>query len=137
MPREWLCDLEPLHFDAAGANLRDVVVGLLREPTFSASPKAFESRTAISGEMSRFPFTSSDKVVRVTPSAAAAYSIVKPRGSMHWRNTKPPGCGGFFIGIDHRLSRVRILQTWRRSSPSEIVFGTRRKGKSIAKATNM
>jgi hypothetical protein len=25
--------------------------------------------------------------------------MVKPSGSMHWRNTKPPGCGGFFIGI--------------------------------------
>ena len=25
--------------------------------------------------------------------------MVKPRGSMHWPSTKPPGCGGFFIGI--------------------------------------
>jgi hypothetical protein len=25
--------------------------------------------------------------------------IVKPNGSMHWRSTKPPGCGGFFIGM--------------------------------------
>src|SRR5688572_21260933 len=54
---------------------------------------------AISGEMPRFAFTSSDSVVRVTPSAAAASVMLKPKGSMHWRKTKPPGCGGFFIGM--------------------------------------
>jgi hypothetical protein len=25
--------------------------------------------------------------------------IVNPNGSMHWRRTTPPGCGGFFIGM--------------------------------------
>jgi hypothetical protein len=49
--------------------------------------------------MPRFSFTNSDKVVRVTPRAAAARVMVKPKGSMHWRNTKPPGWGGFFIGM--------------------------------------
>jgi hypothetical protein len=53
--------------------------------------------------MPRFPFTSSDSVVRVTPSAAAASVIVNPKGSVHWRNTKPPGCGGFFIGMIQSL----------------------------------
>ena len=33
------------------------------------------------------------------PSAVAACVMVKPKGSMHWRSTKPPGCGGFFIGM--------------------------------------
>ena len=47
----------------------------------------------------RFSLTSSDNVVRVTPRAAAACVMVKPRGSIHWRSTKPPGCGGFFIGM--------------------------------------
>ena len=51
-------------------------------------PKTFESRTAISGEMPRFSLTSSDKVVRVTPNAAAASLMVKPNGSMHWRSDK-------------------------------------------------
>ena len=25
--------------------------------------------------------------------------MVKPSGSIHWRRTKPPGWGGFFIGM--------------------------------------
>src|SRR5258708_17498152 len=54
-------------------------------------PKTLDSLTAISGEMPRFLFTSSDKVVRVTPRASAASVMVKPKGSMHWRSTKPPG----------------------------------------------
>src|SRR6266566_3856258 len=62
-------------------------------------PKTLDNRTAISGEIPRFPFTSSDSVVHVTPSAAAASVMVRPKGSMHWRSTKPPGCGGFFIGM--------------------------------------
>jgi len=45
-------------------------------------PNTFDSRTAISGEMPRFPFTGSDKVVRVTPSAAAAVTV-NPKGSIH------------------------------------------------------
>jgi len=39
------------------------------------------------------------KITHVTPSAAAARVMVSPKGSMHWRSTTPPGCGGFFIGI--------------------------------------
>src|SRR5260370_40952370 len=69
-------------------------------------PKTLDNRTAISGEIPRFPFTSSDRVVRVTPSAAAASVLVSPRGSMHWRSTRPPGCGGFFIGMVQSLSVV-------------------------------
>src|SRR6266851_8393915 len=69
-------------------------------------PKTLDNRTAISGEIPRFPFTSSDRVVRVTPSAAAASVMVRPRGSMHWRSTRPPGCGGFFIGMVQSLSVV-------------------------------
>jgi hypothetical protein len=49
--------------------------------------------------MPRLSFTSSDNVVRVTPRAAAASVMLKPKGRMHWRSTKPPGCGGFFIGM--------------------------------------
>src|SRR5229473_4637204 len=62
-------------------------------------PNTFDKRTAISGEIPRFPFTSSDSVVRVTPSAAAACVIVSPNGSMHCRSTNPPGCGGLFIAM--------------------------------------
>jgi hypothetical protein len=29
--------------------------------------------------------------------AAAALVIVKPKGSIHWRSTTPPGWSGFFI----------------------------------------
>jgi hypothetical protein len=59
--------------------------------------KSLDSRTAISGDTPRFPFTSSESVLRDTPKAVAASVIVKPDGSMHWRKTMPPGCGGFLI----------------------------------------
>jgi toxin ParE1/3/4 len=52
---------------------------------------AFDSRTTTSGEILRFPFTSSDSVVRVTPSAAAASVMVKPNGSMQSCSTTLPG----------------------------------------------
>ena len=69
------------------------LVRLLRKPALGVPPKTLDSLTAISGEIPRFSFTSSDKVVRVTPSAAAAAVIVKPKGSTHRRSTKPPGWG--------------------------------------------
>jgi hypothetical protein len=56
--------------------------------------------------MPRFPFTSSESVLRVTPRAAAASVIVKPEGSMHSCKTTRPGCGGFFIIIGWLLSVV-------------------------------
>jgi hypothetical protein len=57
------------------------------------APK-MERRTAISGDMPRF-FTNSDSVLCVTPKVSAACVMVKPKGSMHSRNTTPPGasCG--------------------------------------------
>jgi hypothetical protein len=27
--------------------------------------------------------------------------MLRPKGSMHWRSTNPPGWGGFFIGMVH------------------------------------
>jgi hypothetical protein len=60
-------------------------------------PNTWDNLTAISGDMPRFSFTNSDNVVRVTPRAAAAFVMLRPKGSMHWRKTKPPGWGGFFI----------------------------------------
>src|ERR1700691_5467237 len=47
--------------------------------------------------MPRFALTSSESVLRVTPRAASSSVILKPEGSMHWRKTTPPGCGGFFM----------------------------------------
>ena len=41
-------------------------------------PNIFDSRTAISGEIPRLPFTSSDSFVRVTPSAAAVSVVLNP-----------------------------------------------------------
>lgn len=74
----------------------------------SVPPKALDSLTAISGDMPRFPFTSSDSVLRDTPRVRAASVIVRRRGSMHSSNTIVPGCGGFFmvIGIAEVLSVV-------------------------------
>jgi hypothetical protein len=81
----------------------DSLLTLSGEPVTPASLRrcrrtSGDSLTAISGEMPRFSFTNPDKVVRVTPRAAAAFVVLKPRGSMHWRNAKPPGWGGLFIG---------------------------------------
>ena len=52
--------------------MRELVLRLLREPAFGAAAEDLDSLTAISGEIPRFPFTSSDSVVRVTPRAVAA-----------------------------------------------------------------
>jgi len=56
-------------------------------------------KPAISGDMPRFPFTSSESVFRVTPSASAACVMVNSKGSMHSCSTTVPGWGGFFIAI--------------------------------------
>jgi len=48
-------------------------------------PNTLDSLKAISGEMPRLPLTSSESVEQVTPGAAASV-MLKPRGSMHWRN---------------------------------------------------
>ncbi len=52
-------------------------------------PKALASLTGISGEMPEWPLSSSDRVLRLTPSAVAAVVIVRPAGSMHssWINS--------------------------------------------------
>ena len=81
-------------------------------------PKTLDSLTAISGEIPRFPFTSSNNVVRVTPSAAAASVMVKPRGSMPWRKTKAPG------GMDSSSAWVRFLVSGNQHNQRPVlVFG--------------
>src|SRR5437016_5018902 len=71
-------------------------------------PKTLNSLTAISGDMPRLPFTSSESVLRVTPRASAACVMVKPKGSIHSCNTTMPGWGGFFMGMDSCLRLVVI-----------------------------
>src|SRR5580704_3716333 len=70
---------------------------LLRKPGCGAAAEDLRQAYGHLGRNSRFSLTSSESVVRVTPRAAAAWVMVKPKGSIHWRSTKPPGCGGFFI----------------------------------------
>jgi len=71
----------PLEFDAVGADLGQIVLRLRpSSQLWALPPKTFDKRTAISGEIPRFSFTSSESVVRVTPSAAAASVMVKPKG---------------------------------------------------------
>jgi len=66
-----------------------------------------ESRTAISGEIPRFPIHEfGQRRARDAERRAAASLMVRPSGSMHWRSTKPPGCGGFFIAIVQPPSMV-------------------------------
>ncbi len=81
----------------SGLNLRKLILRLLCANQLSAlPPNTCSSRTAISGEMPRFPFTSSESVERVTCNAAASV-IVKPRGLIQSCSTTLPGCEGFFI----------------------------------------
>jgi hypothetical protein len=79
--RRGLGEFQPLQFNPLGADLCKVVLRLLYKPLSALPPKTLDSLTAISGDMPRLPFTSSESVVRVTPSAAAV--MVKPKGSMH------------------------------------------------------
>ena len=58
------------------------------------------------GRYAALPVYQFRKLLRVTPRAWAASVMVKPKGSMHWRNTMPPGCGGFFMVMDWFLSVV-------------------------------
>jgi hypothetical protein len=74
--RESLRDIEAYVFDAGQARFRGKV-----------------ARSTLA-EIPRFSLTSSDSVVRVTPRAAAARVMVKPKGSIHWRSTKHQGAGG-------------------------------------------
>ena len=74
---------QPLQLQSIGVSVRKAVLGLLDKPAFGAAAKTLESVTAISGDMPRFSFTSSESVVRVTPRAAAASVMLKPKGSMH------------------------------------------------------
>src|SRR5271154_1092246 len=86
--------------------------------------------------MPRFSFTNSDNVVRVTPSAAAASVMLNPSGSMHWRSTKPPGCGGFFIGIVQSPSMaIEVVNVqdiaFRDANNPSVVFGTRTEQREV------
>jgi hypothetical protein len=90
---------QALEFDSVGADLGQIVMSLLRKPSSGAAAEYLRQAHGHFREIPRFSFTNSDNVVRVTPSAAAAWVMVSPKGSMHWRSTKPPGCGGFFIGM--------------------------------------
>jgi hypothetical protein len=74
---------QPPQLDPFSIHLSKLVLRLLCQPALRADPKTLERRTAISGEIPRLPFTNSDSVVRVTPSAAAASVIVKPKSAMH------------------------------------------------------
>src|SRR5207249_10736333 len=61
-------------------------------------PNAFDKRTAISGETAALPFRTRERVVRVTPKAAApsvTFSLSPSRHSL----TISPGWQGSFIGM--------------------------------------
>ena len=50
-----------------------IILRLLHKPAFGAAAETLDSLTAISGDMPRFSFTSSDNVVRVTPKIGRAH----------------------------------------------------------------
>jgi len=57
-----LDQFQPLQFNPVGANVGKLVVRLLLSQLSSLAPKTCDSLTAISGEIPRLPFTSSDRV---------------------------------------------------------------------------
>jgi hypothetical protein len=65
------------------ADLCKVVLGLLHKPTLFRAAENLERLTATSRDIPRFPLTSSESVLRVTPRASAAPVMVKRKGSMH------------------------------------------------------
>jgi len=97
-----LSNFEPLEFNPVAADMGKLVgcARWMRQPS-SVPPKTFAVLTAVSGEIRSLPFTSSKSVLRATV-------ILKPKGSMHCRRTKPPGCGGFFIVVGRPPSLVVI-----------------------------
>ena len=55
--------------------------------------------------------------------------IVKPDGSMHWRKTTPPGCGGFFIVMGRSpclvvIDIINVLRVTRQSGKSPAGIAT-------------
>ena len=90
---------QPLQLYPVSVNVRKFVMRLLCKPTFSAATEDLRkphSHLRRNAPLSVDQFGQSSSV---TPSAAAASVMVRPKGSMHWRSTTDPGWGGFFIGI--------------------------------------
>jgi len=80
-------------------------VRLLGKPAFGATPKTWDNRTAISGEIPRFWFTNSDKGARYAQSGGSIGDGQTQRLNTS-RNTTPPGWGGFFIGKAQTSFRI-------------------------------
>ncbi len=111
-------EFEPLQFDAIGTNVRKIVVRLLREPAFGAPAEDLRQPNGHFGRNPALAVHQFRQVVRVTPSAAAASVMVKPKGSMHWRSTTPPGWGGFFIGMSSLPPLIEIINVIQLAAPS-------------------
>ena len=75
-------------------DLCQVVMQLHLEPGFGGAAKALARRIAISGEIPHVPFTTRDRVWRVTPSHFAPSVTVRPSGSRQLIFTDKPGWAG-------------------------------------------
>src|ERR1051326_2509274 len=73
-----LSEFQPFQLYAAAFDLGKIVPGLLHKPALLVAAENLGQPHAISGDMPRFPFTSSESVLRVTPRAAASV-MVKPK----------------------------------------------------------
>src|SRR5208282_1066826 len=68
-----------------------------------SGPNAFSMRSAISGVSAALPCRRSESVARRTFKISAAFDTLRPRASMTSVLIRPPGWGGFFMGISASL----------------------------------
>src|SRR5436309_4618022 len=78
----------------------------MRRRWLMSGPNAFSMRRAISGVSAALPCKRSESVARRTFKISAAFDTLRPRASMTSVLIRPPGWGGFFIGISDSLMVV-------------------------------
>src|SRR5712692_10906615 len=71
-----------------------------------SGPNAFSMRRAISGVNAALPWRRSESVARRTFKISAAFDTLRPRASTISVLIRPPGWGGFFMGIADLLMVV-------------------------------
>jgi len=83
-----------------GANVGEIVLRLLHKPAFRAAAENLRQPNGHLGRNAALFIHQFGKRGAGDPQRAAA-AMLRPKGSMHWRSTNPPGWGGFFIGMVH------------------------------------
>src|SRR6516164_4218448 len=107
--RRGLGEFQPLQFNPLGADLGKVVLRLLHEPAFGAASEDLGEPDGHFGRYAALAFTSSESVVRVTPSAAAAVVMVKPKVSNALTQHKSRWVGSSWARVNLPFSGIASL----------------------------